>query len=241
VRARVDHFTRRGWGKRTCADACEVIADRLILADGCSSALNSDLGARLLVRAGGDVEQALEWTRAIGLEDDALDATCLTAQVDPTGVQVEVIGDGVVAAQRRDGTLAVWRIEYPSNAPAYPLLAVQPDRAAAWAACFGNTRRIHGPDGVTDLPGYTPWSRRFDRAEYDRVAVFSDGVTALEACVSTETGRHFEPVDAVDAVAQLMAIRHPKGAFVERRVRRLFDRTGWRARDDFAMGMWAWC
>lgn len=234
-----DHFTRRGWGKRVCADATGVADDRLVLADGCSAAPESDLGARLLVRAGGCIEQALAWATAIGLPPDVLDATCLTAQVDATGVAVTLMGDGVIAARTHEGILRAWRVEYASNAPAYPLVTIDSERRAAWQARFGDARTIEGPEGVQDAAGHAPLSWRFDWSEYDRVALFSDGVTALEVCVKTETGRHFEPVDWRDAVAELMAIRHPRGAFVERRVRRLFDRTGWRARDDFAMGMWA--
>lgn len=235
----VDHFTRRGWGKRVCADAVGVVGDRLVLADGCSSAPQSDLGARLLVRAAGSIRTALAWAEAIELPPDALDATCLTAHLDADGVAVEIIGDGVVVARTRDGALCTWRVEYPSNAPAYPLLHIDAARRAAWTDRFGDARTIHGPDGIEQAPGYAALRWRFAWDAYDRVALFSDGVTALERCVTTDTGRHFEPVALDAALEELMAVPHPRGAFVERRVRRLFDRTGWRARDDFAMGMWA--
>lgn len=235
-----DCWTRRGWGKRACADAVGIVDGRLVLSDGCSSSPDTDLGARLLVRAGGDVDRAMAWAQALELPVEALDATCLVAIPDADGITVQVSGDGVIAARRVDGALDFWRIEYPSNAPGYPTLDRAPARLAAWRDRFGDARAVHGPEGVRAADGHAALDWRFERAAYDRVAVFSDGVAALDARIDTETGRSFAPVAVADAIAALMAVASPRGAFVERRVRRLFDRTGWRARDDFAMGMWAW-
>lgn len=234
-----DCFTRRGRGKRACADAVAVAGGRLTLSDGCSSSPDTDLGARLLVRAGGDVAQAIAWAAALDLPIDALDATCLTADADEDGVRVAVQGDGVIAARSHDGRIDVWRVEFASNAPAYPTLAHDPDRLAAWRERFGDARSVHGPDGVEQRHGHDALTWRLGWDTYDRVALFSDGICALDALVESETGRVFQPVPCGDAIAELLAVPHPRGAFVERRVRRLFDRTGWRAGDDFAMGMWA--
>lgn len=236
---RADTYTRRGWGKRICADAAAVDGARLVLSDGCSSSPDTDLGARLLVRAGGDVSVAHDWTRAIDLPIDALDATCLIADADADGVSVSVAGDGVIAGRRHDGTIDVWRVECPSNAPGYPVLALDPDRLAAWREHFGDARQVHGPDGVADVPGTDPIKRRFAWVEYSLVALFSDGISALDRRVDTDTGRAFEPVPVDEAVAAFLSIPHPRGSFVERRARRLFDRTGWRPRDDFSIGVWA--
>lgn len=234
-----DTYTRRGWSKRVCADAADFAGARLVLSDGCSSSPDTDLGARLLVRAGGDVTRALAWADAIGLTVDALDATCLIADADADGVSVSVAGDGVIAARRHDGTIDVWRVECPSNAPGYPVLALDPDRLAAWCDRFGDARQVHGPDGVADVPGIDAIKRHFSWAEYSLVALFSDGISALDRRVDTDTGRAFEPVPVDEAVAAFLSIPHPRGAFVERRARRLFDRTGWRPRDDFSIGVWA--
>lgn len=234
-----DTYTLRGWGKRACADAVAVHGSRLVLADGCSSSPDTDLGARLLVRAAGEVQQAFEWATAVGLPVDALDATCLIADADAEGVSVSVAGDGVIAARRRDGSIDVWRVECASNAPGYPALTLDPVRLAAWRDRFGDARQVHGPDGVVEIAGVEPVQRRFEWAECALVAVFSDGIGALDQRVDTDTGRAFEPVPVDEAVAAFLGVAHPRGAFIERRARRLFDRTGWRPRDDFSIGAWA--
>ena len=234
-----DTYTRRGWGKRVCADAAAVAGARLVLSDGCSSSPDSDLGARLLARAGGDVSRAYDWARAIDLPIDALDATCLIADADAEGVSVSVAGDGVIAGRRHDGSIDIWRIECPSNAPGYPALALDPARMAAWRDRFGDARQVHGPDGAIDAPGIAPIERRLTWADYALVAIFSDGVCALDQRVDTDTGRAFEPVAVEEAVAAFLSVAHPRGAFIERRARRLFDRTGWRPRDDFSIGAWS--
>jgi hypothetical protein len=131
----------------------------VILSDGCSSSADTDIGARLLVKAAeqalGELgesqpcdpaqmhaeaaRRALRWAELLGLPPQAVDATLLTAQLDGEELVIGCSGDGVVCLQTRAGALDVYSISYASNYPLYPAYAHQPARLLA-LSCAGAGR-----------------------------------------------------------------------------------------------------
>ncbi|HZH32576.1 MAG TPA: protein phosphatase 2C domain-containing protein [Pyrinomonadaceae bacterium] len=129
----------------------------VILSDGCSSSADTDIGARLLVKAaermlgelGGSqpcdparihleaARRALRWAKLLGLRPQAVDATLLTVHLDGEDLVVGCSGDGVVCLLTRAGALDVYSISYASNYPLYPAYAHQPARLLALAGAEG--------------------------------------------------------------------------------------------------------
>ncbi len=136
-----DTFFTQGSSHRICQDYAAHGPNYVVLSDGCSSATDSDFGARLLTRAAISairdykifdaktfyntiLTTAAIYCDALKLSSDALFATLLTARIDPTtpngeNIRVYVSGDGVVAAKRRDGKINVYKISFPGSAPLY--------------------------------------------------------------------------------------------------------------------------
>lgn len=129
----------------------------VILSDGCSSSPDTDIGARLMVKAAertlrgwagptardlAEIHEdaarlALTWAELLGLRPQAVDATLLTAHLDGGELAVGCSGDGVVCLRTRAGALDVYSISYPSGYPLYPSYTHQPERLLA----LGDARR----------------------------------------------------------------------------------------------------
>src|SRR6266496_2217714 len=123
----------------------------IILSDGCSSSPDTDIGARLLVKAAEQIllaplrplanelaemhkesaRRALLWAGIAGLQPQALDATLLTVHFSDDGLILGCSGDGVIALQSWAGELDVYVISYLSGYPLYPGYAHQPERLLA--------------------------------------------------------------------------------------------------------------
>jgi hypothetical protein len=116
-----------------------------IVADGCSTGKNTDMGARVLTFA---TRKAIhdEWLRSrrsfdsdlpsrIGVSQlacmgaaksilnlDPLDslATCGYTFISPEGGFVHIHGDGAFALKYRDGSIAMTHFEWENNMPSYP-------------------------------------------------------------------------------------------------------------------------
>lgn len=123
----------------------------VILSDGCSSSPDTDIGARLLVKAAEQVllkaraptaqtlaeshqeaaRRALRWAEMAGLRPQALDATLLTAHLSGDELIAGCSGDGVIVFQSCTGAIDAYSISYASGYPLYPAYAHQPERQLA--------------------------------------------------------------------------------------------------------------
>jgi len=123
-----------------------------LLADGCSSSPDTDIGARLLVKSAeqllskvsirpeNDLAERLEAYHAeviasahaysclLGLDDRALDATLLTAIAQGDRWLMAVIGDGVMAMQDQEGHIHVQSVSFPGGYPCYLSYRLNEDR-----------------------------------------------------------------------------------------------------------------
>lgn len=250
---RVDAHFVIGRGHAVCQDYALACASGsrgiAVVCDGCSSSPDSDVGARLIGLAAARelrapafdgrrmLRRADAIRRALALPLPALDATLLTLQADDDGAVVHAWGDGVVVGRRRDGTLEAHRIEYPSHAPAYPAYALDPARREAYVASGWAQRIVDGDACKHAGDGLDPVRLAFPRDAYDRVAIASDGVTAVH-------DRDGAPIPVEDVVAVLLRSSSTRGAFVQRRCRRFVGRDcddrGWIPTDDLALAVAAW-
>jgi hypothetical protein len=135
-----DSFFTQGSSHKICQDYAIHINDCVIVSDGCSSAEDTDFGARLLARAAlQTVKQgvilgidafyhrvlatAVGYCQSLGLDRDCLFATLLIAQRTREdgleGVAVSINGDGAVVVKRKSGLIEVTQYEFPFEAPFY--------------------------------------------------------------------------------------------------------------------------
>lgn len=231
------------------------------MSDGCSSSPDTDFGARVLVRTAihhMDVFRTIrpvllaghasEAIRPLRLRPEALDATLLVVYEEGEAAQAQAWGDGVVAARRRDGGIEIHQIEFPTGAPMYLNYWMHHLRFDRFIKEFGPVRRLTSilPDGrilgedlASSTLNYetaepTPIEFRFSRADYDVVAVMSDGVQSFKA----RSGHNFTPVPMTDVVRSLMAFKGTAGEFVVRRAKaflRQAEADGWHWDDDVSI------
>lgn len=162
-------------------------------------------------------------------------------------------GDGVLAARRRDGTLQYWVVRCEPGeggvAPPYPSYLLDPERLRRYiSAGHGVTTLSEFLDGElvgairkSVHPEDFGWKVILTAAEYDFVAVLSDGVESFYTKNSSGRVTH---IPLPEVLRELLAIKNGKGQFVTRRCQRFFrsfcPQNGWVNTDDFSMAA-IWC
>src|SRR5690348_728265 len=126
-----------------CEDYVVARGGHVVLSDGCSSSPDTDIGARLLVKAldqllkkPTDIEElhkgaariALDWANMIALPPQSVDATLMSIHVANQDLIIACSGDGVIILESQAGVLDVYTISSPSGYPFYPSYVHQPDR-----------------------------------------------------------------------------------------------------------------
>ena len=224
-------------------------ASYTIVADGCSSSPDTDIGARLLVkaterllRARGELTEsgvselyddasaaALKQARLIGLSACAIDATLLTVLAFDGRVTAACYGDGTIALQSRGGDLDVYSISFEDSRPRYPSYAHQPQRRKVFDDLCGNSKRVshlrfNARQGIIDLETRISLDAielfAADASDYEYAAVITDGVESFVRMALTETTRQVERVESEEILEDLLGFKSFCGAFAKRRLSR---------------------
>ena len=239
----------------------------VVLADGCSSSRDTDIGARLLVKAMDqtlarnekrDIRElhaesarvALGWAELMGVAVEAVDATLLTAHVYVDELLVACSGDGVIVLESRTGRLDVYEISSPSGYPLYPAYVHQPERLAEMIEnrrCVKELKHLRresreAPFELLDVTTSESLTEVFmlDAAAYKHVAVASDGLTSFFHTQESPSGKRLEPVCLTDVLDQLWSFKNSNGAFVERRLKKFRKDAAarsWGHADDLSLGV----
>ena len=271
------HFSI-GKSHRVCEDYARagiLPADRpfAIVSDGCSSSPDTDFGSRLLTVTAqerilhdkdhyaprGVVWQASSMARALLLPPHCLDATLLTIHQLSSGVfRVYAVGDGAVAARRRDGTVDIWRIQFfPGDsglvAPAYLTYTMYVNRLYQYIDQDYNRWQVtHYQDGVLEgtetgaiglqdtQEGWRPlgfwWMKDFDPEDYEYLMVLTDGVESFQ---KQESPGVYSRVPFLEVMNHITAIKSLRGPFIAKRLKRFLEHTcpklSWHHNDDVAV------
>lgn len=220
-----------------------------ILADGCSSSPDTDVGARLLVKClqkslaaatcldeptleylhVAAVECASEHAAALGLDPRALDATLLAVRVCGDRYYATCYGDGVVAIRNRADVVTINEITFPNGYPRYASYMVDPERARAFEEQGGRklvtTYRVSAEDGSVLWKETEESDRPLEvfsghARDCELLCLASDGVLSVTEPVATETSLVREPVGVVRCMLELLSFKTARGAFARRRMRR---------------------
>lgn len=234
-----DAFIDIGSTHAVCQDYAIARRGYVILSDGCSSSPDTDIGARLLVRA---LDQALTahatreiaelhaeaaytalaWSKTLGLPAQSVDATLLSAHVANEDLIIACSGDGVIILETQAGVLDVHPISSPSGYPFYPSYLHQPDRLGEMVRHNRSSRTI---------------VFRFNAADYKYAAIATDGLTSFFHTQPAATGKRVEPVRLPDVLAELWSFKNSHGAFVQRRLKRFKKDTCWQHADDLSLAV----
>jgi hypothetical protein len=258
-----------------CAN--DVKLPYVIISDGCSDpkSPDTDFGARLLVKAAENfllvdgnhfatnaIAAASAQAQGIGLHKNSLDCTLLVATSTLQGVaKVMCWGDGAIVARRRDGSMRVIEIQFPSGAPyylnyeldrnrlsAFYEMEVPPDQKTGLPGMKGLMKLVKGYEidaqGNTTLAETTSSGdpetfRDFKKEEYQFVGIMTDGVESFYSI--NDKGIHV-PVPLTDVVKEVMRYGPATGGeFVQRRFNKFSkefcEKNGWYHYDDFTIGV----
>jgi hypothetical protein len=234
----------------------------VILSDGCSSSPDTDIGARLLVKAAeklfteqvtDNVEElhekaarlALDWAGLIGVPAQAVDATLLTAHVSGESLILACSGDGVVLLESHRGSLDLYVISSPSGYPYYPSYARQPERLAELISNGRTTKEIKHFRRDSSLVHVTTSAAmteifKVKACDYKLAAVASDGLNSFFHTQQSTNGKRVEDVCLLDVIHEFWSFKNFNGAFVERRLKRFTKdarANGWQHTDDLSIGV----
>jgi hypothetical protein len=187
-----------------------------ILADGCSSSEDSDIGARLLVRSASRelelrrvidprllgtgpfylacLQRSSSCSQSLGLSPVALDATLLMVHATKRRFIATCYGDGIVALGRADGSIEAHSIQFENGFPNFPSYLLDPVRRQHYETHDKGTQHITTwtlADGAVQKTNTVKTDQPIslwqgDCADYHFVALISDGAHTFEQM--TEVG-----------------------------------------------------
>lgn len=223
----------------------------VIIADGCSSSPDTDIGARFLAKAGEsfiyqiqvgpDPLSSLErfhqqtahfaslGTKVLKLDQSCLDATMLTIKANDQGFVATCYGDGVLALVRKDGKLEIHSVDFVEGYPlyiSYTLDALRMKRFENQKTNFKEVTRIMIPDPDhkvrVEHSKYTIEYHFGTADEYLFAAVLSDGVHTFSEMADAESDRVVRHVPMPEVVSLILAFKSTAGDFVHRRMQAFY-------------------
>lgn len=239
----------------------------VILADGCSAAPDSDLGARLLVLTarrllprfalkGYDlaertvrhwslgrriIRRAAHQVQDLGVDTAVLDATLLIAWCDGESIHVHLYGDGCIATRQADGSVRAIQIEYAENAPFYLSYLLDANRCALYREAVGNAQMAQS------IHEFGEGGATVRQAAFDAPIVFSFSLTTfpevavatdgLHSLMNVETGKRIE---ILEVARRLLDFPNLEAGFMKRQIRNVLVEYGQQKvfnLDDVGMGV----
>lgn len=205
----------------------------VIVADGCSSSENTDIGSRLLTLAAKKVitmyrtdilesywkfgyaviNEAHVAVRSLGLSTTCLDATLLVTFKLGNELITRVYGDGVVYVSYKDGDSFMDEISFPDNAPYYLSYTLDRERSESYASKsegkVWTSTDDEDPLNI-DYNQAVEWSN--DPELTDQITIFSDGISAFMNWGQLGT------IPTLNMVNKLVAFKSETGNFVYKRM-----------------------
>jgi len=237
----------------------------IILADGCSSSVDSDIGARILVKEAENVEQtkidmsfsglsyianATAVSRSMKLDETALDATLLMARVEDGKYIIGCHGDGVTVVGYKNGRMLIRSVSFLTAYPQYLSYEANSQRKAIFESNSKGAKlesiyisenidedRVLSNSVSTTIPAL--FRDNIDDVSF--IAIMSDGIHSFYEQVHTDTSIVNSSLDYVTVIKDLLSdIKGRKGCFVQRlfnRFKKSCDSKNWHHSDDLSLAM----
>ena len=256
----LDSFFIMGKSHKVCEDYALSNVNHNIfgISDGCSSSRNTDFGSRILLKS---FEMSIddiisfptetisilhEASREIlnafygTLENNALDATLNVGYETSSGeIAVNLIGDGFIVAQYKDGRFAIYEIDYSENAPYYLTYMFDSGRDIEYkkhtqTKNFSVTTydKLGNLISKTEIKSEARYEKLFfPKSDYTSISLFSDGLKTLIPNDST-----VERIPLQEVVLQLISFPQTTGEYVKRRCNSFLKKNkDFMFYDDFSM------
>ena len=202
-----------------------------ILCDGCSSSLDTDIGARIIALAFEEIinsdlftenvfNQSMVWEamatarkncKALGLDISCLDTTALVAAFFPETKTLCHItcGDGYIFWKEKDKTPEIAEVSFAQNAPYYPVLLIEPERYFNWRTTYDNNDMTikQGNESSTSKPNFISCARPTNNLEFFGMA--TDGIGSF---ITTAN----EIVPSEEVFKEVLDFPSFAGSFVQR-------------------------
>ena len=206
----------------------------MALCDGCSSAPHSEIGAILVAHTSMRIQDLRREFSVSTINDfvnylsisatminisyNCLAATLLCMEEYEDGVQVIMIGDGLIYGKRRDGSSILLKRMFPSGAPYYIYYHKSKELIDKYKKEFSllslYTSEEYNKDASetsfsTNYNEELVYRKWFSREEFESVTLFTDGVLS------------FVPEqELIKVVRELTSFKNTAGRFLDRRVKR---------------------
>lgn len=242
----IDTFIHTGTSHDLCQDyilSGENPLPYVILADGCSTARCTDIGARLLCHGAKNaltcgnhssrelLKCATLCSAELGLRYfkmplSSLMATLMVSFVMQDIVYVYTFGDGYIITLTHTNDICFYEIQYTNNAPDYLAYDLDPGSASSYKSqnikrtvilhrLIPNTQTPEMSRTSFELSDSTCNSFVFPLDTYKCVLVGSDGINSF---VSFD-----QKISIQDVIENLTAFKNCTGAFLRRRCRRMIE------------------
>lgn len=261
---RADIFTTTGESHLSCQDYSRMGPNSIVLSDGCSSSLDTDIGSRLVALAALQVERegqsglvidvehvarlAFQMANNMGLtRQDILDATLLMIQYRRPWVDITMVGDGV-CGWKMDGTTYLIKRNYEGNAPMYVGYVTSDLKDKVKSSLEYMFFDDVGRSGILSLDAVLiehdksngTMKIKIHEDKASMVFVATDGMLSFYKNVLTETSKTSEVVKLIDVAPRFLSFKTLAGQFVSRRAKKALQEMkaeGCIPMDDFSMGV----
>lgn len=242
------HF-RKGFSHLVCEDYAYSDEKMIIISDGCSTAKDSDLAARILTHACKDcLKKAYETNNLITylrlqnwivrsivnvcntLSLENLLATLSVRFIDNEYVKVFMYGDGFISYKNKNEDPKVIKVNFIDNDPEYLWYQTMPIMTAGSNIIIDNV----------EYPRDHMISFAFDKYLLDHISIFSDGVSSFVEVDKDKNKLFKDGLNETEVIKHLTNFKTCNGQFVKRRLNRFLTQAkdnGFIFDDDISMGV----
>ncbi|MCK5606305.1 protein phosphatase 2C domain-containing protein [Candidatus Pacearchaeota archaeon] len=260
-----DTFIEIGSQHKVCEDYILSGDNYIILADGCSSSKNSEMGARILcymaqqflkyrhLKLGDEddfahrmglwvIHNAEMTARHLGIKRSCLDATLVVGIRSVDNIYVFMYGDGYIITQDKFGNIRIRWVEYTKNMPFYLRYMIDEDGLLSYHDEKITKTRLIDYENTAHV----------DRIEvaYDQIGIHAfslDTYKSVSIC-SDGVGSFLDPdaepnsnkiIEVRNLIPEMLGFKTTAGTFLQRRMNKFsktMKRKGIEHFDDLSMG-----
>lgn len=257
----VDHFLRIGTSHKVCEDyiiSSEKPFPFVILSDGCSSSVDTDMGARILthltkqylinetkfldvmlidynyIMANWIIHNSDNLRKSMGLNQSCLDATLLILYIFDGIIYVYIYGDGFLITVDHQNQISFYEISFKNNAPYYLSYRIDAERNRIYNAT--EPQKIVTSHNELFSAAYThPFTEVLPVNNYKGVFIASDGLSSF-------INKDGEQYNTEELLKEITSFKNTNGEFIKRRmgskkgVINTFQEMGITHYDDLSIG-----